>query len=84
MELPQNIQPTSTNPAVKALPTCNFFLVVIIVTGSQQLSKDKSRDINFLHFVLNNGNTLPIIPHTHCVVLSVRGKNEVNTNVFLY
>lgn len=55
--------------------TSDFLLVIIIVTWSEELSKDKSRYIDFLHFVLHHRNTLPIIPYTDGVVFTKRNKN---------
>lgn len=52
--------------------TGDFLLIIIIVTGGEELSEDESRHIDFLHLVLHHGNTLPIIPHTDGVVFAKR------------
>lgn len=52
------------------IPTGDFLLIIIVVTGGEELSKDESRHIDFLHLVLHYWNALPIIPYTDAVVLA--------------
>lgn len=52
--------------------TGDFLLVIIIVTGGEELSEDESRHKDLLHLVLHHRNTLPIIPHTDGVVFTKR------------
>lgn len=52
------------------IPTCDFLLIIIIVTGGEELSKDKSRHIDLLHLVLHHRNTLAIVPYTDGVVFT--------------
>lgn len=52
------------------LLTGDFLLIIIIVTGGEELSKDESGHIDFLHLVLYYWNALSIIPYTYAVVLT--------------
>ncbi len=49
--------------------TCDLLLIIIVVTGGQELAKDQSRNIHLFHLVLNHRNTLSIVPHTDGVIL---------------
>ena len=50
--------------------TCHFLLIVVIVTGGQELSKYESWDIYFLNFVFNNRDSFPIIPDANYIIFS--------------
>lgn len=50
--------------------TGDFFLLVVIVTGREELPKDESRYVNLLHFVLHHRDTFSIIPNTDGVVFT--------------
>lgn len=54
--------------------TGDFLLIIIVVTGGEELSKDKSRHVDLLHLVQHHRNTFSIIPHADCVILT--GKKE--------
>lgn len=50
--------------------TSDFLLIIIIVTGGEELSKDQSWYKDFLHLVLHNRNTLPIVPNSDGVIFT--------------
>lgn len=58
-------------------PTCDFLFIVIIVAGCQQLSKDECWHIDLFHFMFNDWNAFPIVPHTDGVILSGGGGKRV-------
>lgn len=72
----------STNKQIHRFPpkrlTCDFFLIIVIVTGGEQLSEDKSWHKNLLHLVLHHRNTLPVIPHTDGVVLTAQRNTHLH------
>lgn len=49
--------------------TSDFLLIIIVVAGREELSKDERRHVDLLHLVLHHRDSLPIIPHTDGVVL---------------
>ena len=52
--------------------TSDFLLVIIIVTGGEELSEDESRHKDLLYLVLHHRNTPPIIPNTDGVIFTER------------
>lgn len=62
--------------------TCDLLLIIIIVTGGQELAKDQSRNIDLFHLVLNHRNTLSVVPHTNGVILPAH-TNMHDLDVFL-
>lgn len=52
------------------LPTNNLLLSVIIVAGGQEMAKDECGDVHLLLLMLNNWNSLPIVPYLDLIVLS--------------
>lgn len=50
--------------------TSDFLLIIIIVTGGEELSKDQSWYIDLLHLVLHNRNTFPIVPNNDGVIFT--------------
>lgn len=57
--------------------TSDFLLIIIIVTGGEELSKDQSWYIDLLHLVLHNRNTFPIVPNNDGVIFTKRKKGII-------
>lgn len=66
------------NLVLKIILTSDFLLLIVIVTGGEELSKDESGHIDLLHLVLHHRNTLPIIPHTDGVVFTKGGNTHTH------
>lgn len=58
--------------------TGDLLLVVVIVTGGEELSEDESWHIDLLHLVLHHRDALPIVPHTDGVVLTEKHQAQAH------
>ena len=54
-----------------------FLLVVVVVTGGEELSEDKGWNKDLLYLVLHHRDPLPVVPHTDQVVLTGTPKNNI-------
>lgn len=72
------------NLVLKIILTSDFLLLIVIVTGGEELSKDESGHIDLLHLVLHHRNTLPIIPHTDGVVFTKGGNTHTHIFIMCY
>lgn len=56
--------------------TCDFFLLVVVIAGGQQVSEDQSRDVHLFIFVLHHGDSFPVVPYGDGVRLPNRPKSH--------
>lgn len=42
--------------------TCDLFLIVVVVAGSQQVTEDQSRDVHLLVLVLHHRYSFTVVP----------------------
>ena len=54
-----------------------FLLIVIVVTGGEELSEDKGWNEDLLYLVLHHRDPLPVVPHADQVVLTEKPKNNI-------
>lgn len=62
--------------SLTAVLTCHFFLIVIVIAGSQQVSEDQGGDVHLLLFVLHYRDAFPVVPYGDGVGIPNREKSR--------
>ena len=64
--------------------TCDLLLIVVVVTGGEQLSEDERGDVHLLVFVLHHGDPFPVVPDGDGVGLTGGGRVKIYIYIYVY
>ena len=56
--------------------TCDLFLLVVVVTGGEEVSEDESGDVHLLVLVFHHGDSFSIVPDGDGVGLTEEDKGN--------